>query len=199
MAEIAGPVELESRGAGRLRSVRAQEAFALEDLANERAERVAFVCGLLDDGVHRERVAGTELPGGGVAEEVGGEGARKAMFLLQERFLEAHRSVELVFFEEHAGSVDFASVRILVPPAADDVVVLEGESEWIEARVAAGAVGVLAVLGELLADGEVLGGGVFVQGWDVVGRRWRWVVEDDFNDPGAACNGVRFSWGRRSC
>ncbi len=50
----------------------------------------------------------------------------------------------------------------------------------------AGAVGVLAVLGEFFADGEMILEGVFVQGWYIVWRRGRRIVEYDFDHPGAA-------------
>ena len=57
--------------------------------------------------------------------------------------------------------------------------------------MAAGAVGVLAVLGELFADGEVLGAGILIERRHVVGRRWGRIVEDHLDDPRAAGDGMR--------
>ena len=54
----------------------------------------------------------------------------------------------------------------------------------------AGAVGVLAVFCEFLTDGEMILGGVLVQGRHIVGWRRRRIVEYNFNHPSAACDGV---------
>ena len=53
-----------------------------------------------------------------------------------------------------------------------------------------GAVGIFAVLGKLLTDGEVLRAGILIERRHIVGRRRRGIIENHLDDPGTAGNWV---------
>ena len=56
--------------------------------------------------------------------------------------------------------------------------------------MATSAVGIFAVLGKLLSDGEVLRASILIERRHIVGRWGRGIIENHLNDPGAAGDGV---------
>ena len=117
---------------------------------------------------------------------MGGERLSKAFIFLHDGLLEFHGIGKGIFAQEGAAGVYVAAVLVFVTPTSGDVEVLQRKPERIQARMAASAVGVFAVLGKFLADGEVLGAGILVERRHIVGRRWRRIIEDYLYDPCAA-------------
>ena len=119
-----------------------------------------------------------------------GECFGEALVFFDQRFLEIDDADEGIFFQECPARIDHAAVVVFVAPPAGDVEILHRKTEWVQPGVAPGAIGVFPVHGELFADGQVFRGLVFFQRRDIVRRRVRRVVEDDFDNPRSARDGV---------
>ena len=97
-------------------------------------------------------------------------------------------------FSERAGAIidpilSFRDDPIAISPAADDIVVLQGEAGRVDARVAAGTRFVGSMFGELLADGRGAAD-IGLDGGHIRRRRRRRLAQDAVEHPRAAHHGA---------
>jgi hypothetical protein len=143
------------------------KAVGVDDPADQRLDGESTLGTPGDDLLDRQGVGRHEFASEGVAEEMCGEGPCEAPLLRDDGSLERDRACEVMHPEERSAGIDRTAIVVVVSPPTGDVVVLEGEAERIEPRVAAGAGGVLPMRRELLADREVrIGRGLF-EGGDI--------------------------------
>ena len=137
----------------------------------------------------------------GAAQAVGAkmldEGAGKFVAVFEETLFELGGILEGTAIGHFSASIDHrviadASYDLLMrAPLADGVVVVPGEAERIEVRVAGGAVRVVAMSFDFLAQGRF---GALrrrgLDGRDVGWRRWWCFAENDLAEPHAAMHGA---------
>ena len=88
---------------------------------------------------------GAERAGQREGEEMSGEGAAEAVFVLQDRRFEFDHVREGVLIEERPGGIDGGAVTVGVTPPPDGVEVFEREAEGVDLFVATAAIGALAM------------------------------------------------------
>src|SRR5262249_11164177 len=102
------------------------------------------------------------------------------------------RGLETLWTFDDGAVGEFASVIdrlscLLIAPAPDGIVILQCESQRIDAAVATGAGGGGAMLREHLANSlRSIGRRLLIQRRNSRGRRWRRCAEDRIENPGTA-------------
>src|SRR5205823_1774824 len=96
-----------------------------------------------------------DCPSEGVAEQLAAEQANDHVLLLRQQIgAQPIDSVELGAVPEFRAGIDGEAAKVPVASAADGVVALQGEPEWVDALVADGTLGDPRVLLDLLPRRE---------------------------------------------
>ena len=117
-----------------------------------------------------------------------GECFCESLVLFHQCFLETLHTFKVILAQQCPAGVDFLAVVVAISPAAGDVVVFEGKTEWVDPRMASSTGWVLAMCGKLFADRQILCRIIIVQWRDIIRGRWWRIIEDHFNHPSPSCD-----------
>ena len=154
---------------------------------NQCLSRVAAFFQFGDDLCHDGFVVVFEPASGGIGQHLAGHIDGKFFLGRHEERLELGRRVEGDIAGKNGAGIDRLAVGVFLAPTADGVEVFKAEAKGVDAGMAAGAFGILAVNVELLAKGEAFGLGVI--GGKFAGIGWWWwsgIAEESIENPNAA-------------